>query len=178
MHNGNPKLLAHIGLSQGIYGMNIKEINSGSPRWWAVVATGIPLVLLTILVPLFFDRLFHISLAAMRSRLLRSMGWTMFFSLLIFLFVSDYFPWTLGLHLSAIPLAVMLLYSLRMAYLYWSSRVRTEFRFYILYFFCTLGIGLANELTDSVATLPFMLLLLVVLPVWWSRDRLMVSWQS
>ncbi|KAB8416374.1 hypothetical protein FH972_024893 [Carpinus fangiana] len=46
----------------GIFGMNIKEINGGAPKWWAVIACGLSLVLVTVIVPLSFDKLLSAAL--------------------------------------------------------------------------------------------------------------------
>lgn len=41
--------------------MNLSEINSAVPRYWHVLMVGIPLALLTALLPLYFNALWHFS---------------------------------------------------------------------------------------------------------------------
>lgn len=47
--------------------MNIREINNGTPYWWAVVATGLTLVATTIITPLLFDRVFRTVLKTLQN---------------------------------------------------------------------------------------------------------------
>lgn len=57
-------------LASGILGMNIKEfIGDGaqSPRWWALLAIGGPLALITVVLPMYFDKLIRLSLHLKRS---------------------------------------------------------------------------------------------------------------
>ncbi|KAI4208831.1 MAG: hypothetical protein LQ351_008160 [Letrouitia transgressa] len=42
-------------LATGVFGMNIREINNGAPRWSAVVALGLPLAVVTVAMPLGFN---------------------------------------------------------------------------------------------------------------------------
>jgi hypothetical protein len=158
--------------------MNIHEINNGTPRWWAVVATGLPLVLLTILVPLFFDTLFHTTIIAVRSRIVQSTGLILLSCAFILLFVSGYFPVFEGLHLEAIPILSILLYAARKWYAFWNQQPPTEWRFYCFFFLYTLCVGLLNEFLTNFILLPFFLSILCMLPCWWKRDRLKAWWST
>ena len=51
--------------------MNINEINSGTPRWWAVLITGGSLIAITIIAPLSFERFLRLVLRLWKSRLFK-----------------------------------------------------------------------------------------------------------
>ena len=39
---------------QGVFGMNIREINNATPKWSSVLAFGLPLAAVTVMMPLSF----------------------------------------------------------------------------------------------------------------------------
>ncbi|KAK7901038.1 hypothetical protein LTR67_003324 [Exophiala xenobiotica] len=162
----------------GIFGMNIKEINDGTPRWWAVVAVGLPLVLLTIVVPLFFDSFYQASVTAAQSRTFKAAAFICGAIIFIILFVSEGTPFLGGYYLDTIPIGLLLLYALRKWYVFWNKQPKTEWRFYCFFFFYTLVVGASNNYSylSSDIALPFFLAILPMLGYWWKRDRVKTWW--
>ncbi|KAK5213542.1 hypothetical protein LTR20_008188 [Exophiala xenobiotica] len=167
-----------LSFATGIFGMNIKEINDGTPRWWAVVAVGLPLVLLTIVVPLFFDSFYQASVTAAQSRTFKAAAFICGAIIFIILFVSEGTPFLGGYYLDTIPIGLLLLYALRKWYVFWNKQPKTEWRFYCFFFFYTLVVGAFNNYSylSSDIALPFFLAILPMLGYWWKRDRVKAWW--
>lgn len=149
--------------------MNIKEINNGTPKWWAVVAVGLPLVLITIVVPLSFDFVFSKLLLIVRSRLFRMLVILLAGAVFTALFVSGtMLPW----HIDTIPTACILIYCIWKA---WQRTSRVNTWFYYLFSLYVFLIGFLNSFLGSIVTLPFFLLMPLILWLWWQRLR-MIDW--
>ena len=54
-------LYVPLSFTTGLFGMNIQEINNSSPRYWHALALGIPLALLTALLPIYFNAVWRLS---------------------------------------------------------------------------------------------------------------------
>ncbi|KAK5467496.1 hypothetical protein LTS15_000469 [Exophiala xenobiotica] len=165
-----------LSFATGIFGMNIKEINDGTPRWWAVVAVGLPLVLLTIVVPLFFDSFYQASVTAAQSRSFKATAFICGAVIFIILFASEDVPFLWGYYLDTIPIGLLLLYALRKWYVFWNKLPKTEWRFYCFFFLYTLTVGALNNYLSSAIVLPFFLAILPMLGYWWKRDRVKAWW--
>jgi uncharacterized membrane protein len=167
-------------ISQGIYGMNIEEIGSSPPRWWAVVATGLPLVAMTILVPLTYDKFIRLLLRAINSRVVRFAGFVVGSIIFLGLFMSSYIPYLKSYHLNLIPIVALVLYSLRKLF---TTVVIDDFgRFRDLFFYAcfsgyVLVVGVLNSFYDTYITLPFFILIFPMLWFWWHEERIEMWWK-
>lgn len=92
--------------------MNIDEIVSYKPKAWMVVALGVPLVLLTILIPLVFETLLRTIIKIWSSRPFHIAVFVVGVFIFIFTYTFSYVPNLVYLRLAIIPTVILGGYSM------------------------------------------------------------------
>jgi hypothetical protein len=158
---------------QGIFGMNLREINHGGPRWWVAVATALPLVALTIVVPLAFEKTVRLITRLMKSRFFGKIIY------ILFLLICFWFSFYNIYHLDLILPLSLAYYSLGQI---WRALCRPsgrfkDFVFYVCFLVYILAAGISNDLTgESLVGLQLLQLLGVIGLILWRREEHIMAW--
>lgn len=111
--------------------MNISEINASSPRYWHVLMFGIPLAILTALLPIYFNRLWRFSyriLPMLRQafqtpfteKILVCINFSLLITIIVLIGTSRHFVWGPVVGFGAWALFACFVLWIRQSHLFWA----------------------------------------------------------
>jgi len=164
---------------QGIFGMNVTEINgAGSiPHYYHVIAVGIPLVLLTIVVPLISGTMIRLVMSIMASHIAATVALLLAWCIALTLYVFP-FPGSPSMNFSLLPASAFLLFCSWKAVSHFKQRNRNDVVVYVICACMTPVIALLSFYPETYAlSFPLAFPLLPFLWGWAHRKRIM-DWMA